>query len=283
MLGTYVRAALPLVPGASRLPFVAGGGGDIPSDLTRRIEAETDAGRLARYAKVCGFRVRDEVPVTWPHILAFPEHMALMTDARFPFPAVGLVHVSNRIEQHRPIRVTDRITLEVRPTAVEPHPKGKKFSLITEARVGDEVRWVETSTMLRRGGGGGKESSGGAEGRGAPAEEAAAATEPVAQWKVPGDIGRRYASVSGDPNPIHMHNLTAKAFGFPRAIAHGMWTKARAVAALEGRLPDAVTIDAEFKRPILLPATVEFATAEMRFSVRDARTGEPHLEGEVTV
>ena len=27
----------------------------------------------------------------------------------------------------------------------------------------------------------------------------------TAQWKVPGDIGRRYADVSGDRNPIHLH------------------------------------------------------------------------------
>ena len=55
-------------------------------------------------------------------------------------------------------------------------------------------------------------------------------------WKLPGDLGREYAAVSGDHNPIHLYPLTAKAFGFPRQIAHGMWTKARCVAAFENRL-----------------------------------------------
>jgi acyl dehydratase len=103
---------------------------------------------------------------------------------------------------------------------------------------------------------------------------------------VPGDIGRRYAAVSGDRNPIHMHALTAKAFGFPRAIAHGMWTKARCLAALGPELPDAFTVTAAFRKPIRLPATVAFAEsaadATIAFGVRDAKRGTPHLDGLVT-
>ena len=97
------------------------------------------------------------------------------------------------------------------------------------------------------------------------------------------DLGRRYAAVSGDHNPIHLHDLAAKPFGFPRAIAHGMWTKARCLAAL--RLPDAFTVDVRFSKPILLPSTVTFGSAEddaaTRFAVRAARDGVPHLDGHV--
>jgi acyl dehydratase len=105
----------------------------------------------------------------------------------------------------------------------------------------------------------------------------------VATWSLPGDLGRRYASVSGDRNPIHMHNLSAKAFGFPKAIAHGMWTKARALAAIDNKLPDAFTVDVAFKRPILLPSKVGFHVAEvddgLNFSVRNAKKGTPHVDG----
>ncbi len=144
--------------------------------------------------------------------------------------------------------------------------------------------------MLRRGGSG--EPAGDEKAAAKPSsngsESPAAAS---AEWKLGGDLGRRYAAVSGDRNPIHLHALTAKAFGFPRAIAHGMWTKARALAALEGTLPDAYTVDVSFRRPILLPGTVEFAseqtgdaqagTGEIRFTVRDAKRGTPHLDGRV--
>ena len=54
------------------------------------------------------------------------------------------------------------------------------------------------------------------------------------------DVGRAYAEVSGDHNPIHTSRIGARLFGFPRPIAHGMWTQARCLAALPSRLPDAV-------------------------------------------
>ena len=264
---TYLKAALPLVPGASKLPFVAGGGGDMPKtrlETTARAEPE----QLARYAKVCGFRLGDELAPTFPHILAFPLHMQLMTRGDFPFPAVGLVHIENAITQHRPVRLGEELELRVWPTAVEPHAKGKRFSIRTEARVGRELVWEETSTMLRRGKGSG-ESDG----------EAFELPPTTAEWKLAGDLGRRYAAVSGDSNPIHIHPLTARAFGFNRPIAHGMWTKARALAAQ--RLPDAFTVDVRFKKPILLPGTVLFGAEDGRFAVT-GRKGSTHLEGRIS-
>ena len=275
-LTTYAKAALPLVPLASRLPFVAGGGGAMPVDaLTREFTASTDPERLAAYAKVCGFRFGDVVPPTWPHILAFDAHMAVMTDGRFPFQAIGLVHLANRIEQKRPIRAGEELSLIVAPTEPKPHPKGKTFALVTEARADGKLVWRETSTMLRRGGG---------EGKTPPKRKQAVdfdAIDANVTWKLPGDLGRRYASVSGDSNPIHMHPLSARAFGFPRAIAHGMWTKARALAAHEGRLPDKFTVDVEFKKPILLPGAVAFGIADGAFVVRDPKSGASHLEGTI--
>ncbi len=107
-----------------------------------------------------------------------------------------------------------------------------------------------------------------------------------AEWKLPGDLGRRYAGVSGDRNPIHMHSLTAKPLGFPGAIAHGMWTKARALAQLESKLPESFEADVRFRKPVLLPARVEFASEdrgeEILFAVRNAKKGTPHLDGRVT-
>lgn len=279
MLATYARAALPLVPLASRLPFVAGGGGDMPVDALRRtFRATTDPAALAAYAKVCGFRFGDTVPPTWPHVLAFEQQMQLMTDGRFPFQAIGLVHVANRIEQLAPIRVGDELEMTVTPTAIEPHPKGRTFGLVTEASADGATVWRETSTMLRRGGGNGDEATRQRSRTATPDLDAIGTT---ATWRLPGDLGRRYAGVSGDSNPIHLHPLSARAFGFPRAIAHGMWTKARALAALEGRLGETCTVAVEFRKPILLPATVGFGSEDGHFVVRDPRAGTTHLEGSI--
>jgi acyl dehydratase len=285
VLPLYVRAALPLVPGASHLPFVPGGGGEIPAVRLELDGVVADPDAVAAYAKVCGFALRDHLPPTYPHVLAFPLHMALMSDGSFPFGAVGLVHVANKITQHRRLGSGEELALRVEATKLVAHPKGRAFDVVTEVRVGRQIAWESTSTFLRRGKGD----------PGAPSGEAF----PIvghdvagsAEWRLPGDLGRRYAAVSGDRNPIHMHALTAKPLGFPAAIAHGMWTKARALAALESRLPDAFETDVRFRRPILLPARVEFATSdqgqdqgeEIDFTVRgrgDKRSNR-HLDGRV--
>jgi acyl dehydratase len=290
ILPLYARAAAPLIPGASRLPFVPGGGGEIPPlDLSlEQVAPDPDA--VAAYARVCGFTLRDHLPPTYPHVLAFPLHMAVMADGGFPFGAVGLVHVENRIEQHRPIRLAEELTIRVRPTQLKPHSKGHTFSLLTEVRSGREKVWEGESTMLRRG----KRSGEGDSDDGAFAApmrekqrtESAGGDEQLpasAEWRLGGDLGRRYASVSGDRNPIHIHALTAKPLGFPSAIAHGMWTKARCLAALQSSLPDAFAVSVRFRKPILLPARVEFACteqgSEIEFEVRDAKRGTPHLGG----
>jgi hypothetical protein len=294
ILPLYARAAAPMIPGASLLPFVPGGGGEIPDLELDLAGVRAKTADVAAYAKVCGFALRDHLPPTYPHVLAFPLHMAVMADGSFPFGAVGLVHVENRIEQHRRIGICEELAINVRPAKLQPHPKGRTFSLITKVSADGELAWESTSTMLRRG-------SGSSDGTpkddkselhqlsDPPGREVDAVHEGElvagAKWKLGGDLGRSYAAVSGDRNPIHMHSLTAKPLGFPGAIAHGMWTKARCLAALDSRLPDAFAVDVRFRKPILLPGRVEFLSAtegeETAFAVRDAKRQTPHLDGRV--
>ncbi len=155
MTTLFARAGAAMIPGASMLPFVGGSGREIP-DLTLRLtDVEVDGDRVASYDRVCGFGLRDAVPATYPHILAFPLQLSLMTDSSFPFGAIGLVHIANRITQHRPVRASERLDIKVWATPLEDHPRGKQFSLRTEVRVGEELVWEEVSTNLKRGGGGG--------------------------------------------------------------------------------------------------------------------------------
>jgi acyl dehydratase len=297
ILALYARTLAPLVPGATLLPWVGGRGSTLPELELTLAGARGEPAQLARYASVCGFDPADEdLPASYPHILAFPLHLALMSDGRFPFAAVGLVHVANRIDQQRPIRAHERLDMRVYATALRPHARGRVFSLVTEARTAGELVWRERSTMLRRGSGGGQAAPDGnadapggetnaTNGKATPRGTDAPASQ---EWRLAGDLGRRYAAVSGDRNPIHMHPLSARALGFPRAIAHGMWTKARSLAALQAAAAvprGAFSVEVSFRRPILLPASVLFASAaqgqEMRFGVRDARTGTEHLDGRV--
>jgi acyl dehydratase len=282
ILPLYARAAAPLLPGASLLPFVPGRAKEIPEIELEQRGVRTDAAALAAYAKVCGFALRDHLPPTYPHVLAFGLQMAVMADGAFPFGAVGLVHVANKIEQLRRIGIDDELSIRVRPTKLQPHPKGQTFSLLTDVTVDGENAWRSTSTMLRRGKGG---ENGRMAGELDPLPGFPADVPASAEWRLGGDLGRRYAAVSGDRNPIHMHSLTAKPLGFPGAIAHGMWTKARSLAALDSRLPDSFVADIRFRKPILLPARVDFASAEdgeeIAFVVRDAKRQTPHLDGRI--
>ncbi|MBM7770940.1 acyl dehydratase [Actinokineospora baliensis] len=209
--------------------------------------------------------------MTYPHVLAFPLQVKLMTDADFPYPLIGTVHVANRITQHRPLLVTDTLDLSVHVENRRPHPKGTQFDMIAQAHTGGTLVWNSTSTYLRRG-----------PGSGTPHPRDDTPLPPTAHWQVPADTGRRYAQVSGDRNPIHLHPLTARPFGFPRAIAHGMWTKARCLAALEGKLPPTYEVDVRFQLPLLLPATPTLHTDGTHFQLRNPRNDKPHLTGTIT-
>lgn len=257
-----------------------GRGGALPDVQLRLPDVGVDRTRLADYTRVCGLRNDGTLPVTYPHVLAFPAKLQLMADPAFPFPLPGLVHVRNRITRRRVIGVTERLDLRVSATDLRPHRRGRLFDVVAEASADGEPVWTSRSTYLHRDGEAHPDAA--AEG---PAREPDPDAAPTAVWEVPADTGRRYAAVSGDLNPIHLSAVSARLFGFPRAIAHGMWTKARVLADLEGRLPAALHVDVRFKRPLLLPGTVvsviEGGGDTWTVGVRDADDATPHLAGTV--
>jgi acyl dehydratase len=287
-IGTLVRAALPAVPVVNLLPGIrkSGGEGDLDGLAFASPPVTISREHVAAYARVCGFPAKDTVPLTYPHILGFPMHLQAMADPAFPFPAIGGVHLTNTITSHRALVIGETIDVTVRPENLKPHAKGRTVDFVTAVSADGETVWEGRSTYLRRGPTPDGDSSP------APAGPVFDEVPPSGiTWRLPGDLGRQYASVSGDRNPIHLYPLTAKALGFKRQIAHGMWSAARCVAALENRLPDAVTVAVTFKKPIFLPGTVAFGARRLddgqtdmgfAFSLSDAKSGAPHLLGRTT-
>lgn len=272
---TLVRAALPAVPGVNLLPGVRKGPVSAFTGLAfarRGVEVRRSA--VDAYAAVCGFPRKDTVPLPYPHLLAFGLHMAAMSDPAFPYPAIGTVHLENTLTAHRAIAVGEVLDLVTSVGTPRPHPRGSLLDFVTTVSAGPDTVWESTSTYLRRGHGD-ADAPRGLVIEGAPSGGV--------EWRLPADLGRRYARVSGDHNPIHLHALTARALGFRRQIAHGMWTKARSIAAIENRLPDAVTVAVAFKKPVFLPGTVAFAdtvdAGVHTFAMTDPRNGSPHLLG----
>lgn len=233
-----------------------GARGTLPPQRLVLAGVRQDVRRLADYAEVTGAVLADRVPATWLHVLTFPLQVALMAGRDFPFPMLGMVHVANTMTVHRPVGVGEELVLASWAERLAPHRKGSTVDLVGEVRVGAEVVWEGRSTYLVRGPSGHDDGAG----RSGDAADAGpvgpASGRELATWRLPADLGRRYARVAGDVNPIHLSALTAKALGFPRAIAHGMWTHARVLAAVQPRLPDRHVVDARFAKPILLPSTV---------------------------
>lgn len=231
------------------VPSLDRGPARIPDDLALVRGVTQDLARLADYDRVCGFGLSEVVPPTWLHVLTFPLHVELLSGRASTIRLVGVVHVSNRMRLHRPVAVTETLDVSVRATNLRPHKRGALLDLIGEVHVGDDLVWDGVSTYLAPG----AKVSGSEE---QIAREEYVPTRPIAQWRLPADLGRQYRHVSGDPNPIHISRLAAKAFGFSRPIIHGMWTHARLLAAVQPRLPDTYAIEVGFARPILLPGTV---------------------------
>lgn len=279
-LPLMLKAALPALPVVGGLPGIRHQRGNEPNLVLERRGVTTDPAHLDAYREVCGFEPSSTLPATYPHMAAFALHLSLMTDTAFPFAPMGLVHLRNSITQVRPISTGESFDVSVRAADLRPHPKGQLIDILTDVTIAGESVWRESTTLFSRGKGGGPEQST------APLD----GVEPpktAVQWKLGGNLGRRYGAVSGDRNPIHLHPLTAKAFGFSSNIAHGMWTKAHCLAALDAKLPESFTVDVEFKKPILLPGTVVFGQvggpkAGITFGVVGAKKPVPHLVGRVT-
>ncbi len=232
--------------------------------------------RLERYRFVCGFG-DDGIPLTWPQVLAFPLHMRLLTRPGFPFPLPGLVHVRNAIDSRAPLPVDAPVTIVARIGASRAVDAGVEFDLEAEVLHDGAVAWSACAVTLHRRRSGGR--------RRRPKDGLAYECEELRD--VPADIGRRYARVSGDYNPIHLYAATARLLGFKKAIAHGMWTLATTLARVDTAGPDRPRrIDCAFKLPVTLPAQVRLMWSDeadpTRFRLEDAKRGRPHLTGTIT-
>jgi len=278
--GSYVRA---IKGGRAGLSV----GATIPHIEASLAAIRPDSLLLRRYCELCDFVPSATLPPTYLHVLAVPLHLAMLTHATFPMPTFGLVHVAQSIKQFKPISTTAAVALSCYVEGHKPARKGVTFDLITEGHVNGELHYRGVTTVLARS----------KIGRGEPTTSTAALPIPgadlapdkreVTTWHVAENLGRRYASIAKDRNPIHLHALAAKLFGFNRAIIHGMWSMAKAMATLESSWPTGPTeFYCTFKRPIFLPSSVEFMHAthdknSTTFAVWRPGTDKLHLSGHI--
>ncbi len=244
---------------SARLMLTRGGPGTggsrgtdaLPSVAYEARGATADIDGLAAYQRVVGEPGSDALPAGYVHVLAFPLAMALMVRPDFPLPVLGMVHIANRVTQHRPVLLGEPLDLRAEARDPRRHRRGTQLELAVSARAGDELVWEGVSTYLAPG----RHLAGlpDAAPRGRRAHAAGAVT---ALWRLSPQVAADYAEVSGDRNPIHTSRVGARLLGFPRRIAHGMYTAARALAEVGPRRGAAFTWRVDFAKPVLLPSTV---------------------------
>ena len=249
-------------------------GDALPGLSTQVNDLIINAQHLAAYKKLCGFKAQGDLPATYLHMLVFPLFLQILTQQDFPIKAMGQVHLRNQIsvlesfDIQRPLSITAAVGGSILTS------RGLEWDIDVSAAIDNQTVWTSNSTFLHRCKTDVKQKR-----RPVISREG----EPQS-WAVDTDIGRRYARISGDYNPIHLSDITAKLFGFKQAIAHGMWSKARCLAALEEELPDAgYSVDVNFHRPLFLPSGVLFYTKQLvgkkRFSLYNERGDQAHLDG----
>jgi acyl dehydratase len=264
---------------AGALPFVPRG--DTLPDRTLTVDELTiDPANVAAYANVTGLRFGNAVPLTYPFALTFPTVMALVTGFDFPFAAMGSVHIENHITQHRPILVTDTVSVRVHAENLREHRRGLLVDIVTDVNVGNDTAWHQVTTFLHQ-----QKTSLADEPKPAPQKLPKLGSPNAVLRITPGQI-RHYASVGGDHNPIHTNPIAAKLFGFPTVIAHGMFSAAAVLANIEGQLPESVKYSVRFAKPVVLPARaglyVDRASEGWQLTLRNLAKGDPHLMGTVT-
>jgi len=253
----------------------------LPQITYVRPRVVVDAKKLAAYSRVCGFSKAHGVPMLFTHIEAFPLAMILFANKAFPWPGMGLVHLANQAKLIKRINVGDALRIEMTTGELLAHDKGQAFTLKARALRDGDVVWESTWTLLRLGIRNPK---------GRKYESVLGDDGPLshqADFFAPAGIGRAYGRASGDVNPIHMFAITAKFLGFKKAIAHGMWTKAKALSLLMPREDvDHAEVNVEFKTPLFLPAKASLWSSRIEnganFEVRNAKGDRPHLKGKVT-
>lgn len=193
----------------------------------------------------------NSAPSVTAHITAFGLSTAMMAERGFPLPLLGMVHLQHKVWHMSDVPIAQPLRVTTWAQNLAPHHAGTTVEIWAQIfdPATDKLLWQSMALYLSR-----SVKLPGAEQPLRPAREPFQPPAVTGQWNLPKDIGRRYGDVSGDRNPIHLSNITAKALGMPGAIAHGMYAAGRMLARRETPAPFTWAI--EFASPMRLPAKV---------------------------
>ena len=252
------------------------GKGDFPDIAIHLEKAVIHEDAVKKYNKVCGFENALTVPASYLHAYIFPLHTQLLCQPEVPFPLPGLIHFANSIKQHAPLYFGEEFSVTCKLGNLIAHDKGQAFEVISYIESNGKLIWEDESIYLYKG----KEGIGKVLEWRQPVLEETVIKE---SWSLHRNLGFEFAMASGDFNPIHLHPLSAKLFGFERHIIHGMWSVGKILSLFEKRMPESFELSVSFKTPVFLPASIIFRYVKtdvgFDFDIVNNTQEKPHLKG----
>jgi acyl dehydratase len=250
-----------------------------PPEITIAVrDVQIDGAAARRYASMCGFDPAAGLPVTFPHVLATPLHLKIFSQQAFALRPMGLIHLSNVIENPGVLEPGRRMDVTVSARNYRNTDAGLAFDMATDIRAEGQSLWRGTCVFMVRWPDPPQRTGG----RPPRPPKAPKDSVVLAELDVSPATAWAYARVSGDFNPIHLNDRAARFFGLRGAISHGMWSLARSLAqAPVPAIPSGARIEAQFLTPVQLPARVAIrewtAEGQMKRALCDVRTGRVHM------
>jgi hypothetical protein len=189
---------------------------------------------LAQYQHLLGYAT-DRLPLCWFYPLLQKAQLASMLDLP-GLPIVGLVHLRNRLQRpagHAPAAWSTDLLAQSTRWRIDSQlslSQSDHWLLAAQQQLYiDDQLWLtaESCYLVKK--------SPNSQPR--PVLPAISSGRLLQQWPTDAALARRYAALSGDWNPIHLWDWSARLLGQRQAILHGM----ASAALLEARLPQPVS------------------------------------------
>lgn len=240
-----------------------------------------DPERIKAFRRVCHEPMNQTVlPSIYLETLFVGMLGRLITAPFFPLSPMGLIHTHQSLVQHRPVDEKEILDARCGLGRITKSDKGVTLECFLEVRSQNELVWEGVATFLSRSRGTGSRRKK----RPGPDRDRL----PVkAIFDLGEETGRAYARASNDYNPHHLYGFSARLLGFRSPIAHGMYTLARSLAAIQSKtaFDFPMIVEAGFKLPVYLPARVALGYdtfgSTVSFELRDANSGLPHVAGRI--
>ncbi len=178
-----------------------------------------------------------------------------------PYDYARVLHSASEVRYSRPLCIDETAEYTTRVTSIDDNPRRAKIrveSIVTERDSrGPEIFRNTMELHVPKP----APKQAGAKPKRPDPPAIADDMRAISDLRMPARLGRQYALVAGDFNPVHWSRLAARSMGFKSTFVQGYCTKALLAHGLirqilRGAADRLVSLRVEFRKPILLPATV---------------------------